>query len=274
MQRVAANDPTTYFKTLSTRKVKHIRLPAESTPEHPYLVSPPELKKYYVDGVMNPNRKNKETLKKLRARGITQYNATHGQQPEEIKGKVVKKDYFIIKKKSDYPQNYFSVKNKLVIDPAYTEKDTNDPNGFLVCTYKDSFLYLLDFFEEWLEYPEALDRLDVLYRMFNCNGAYIENKASGLSLAQGARKMKGLNAVDYEQSKVDKKARLIDKLPMFEAKRIVLVYDDSDLDQVFRLDNFVSMLTQFPDNSIHDEAVDTIVMAIDLCESAYEREWN
>lgn len=274
MQRVAANDPTPYFKTLSTRQVKHIRLPAESTPENPYLVSPPELKKYYVDGLMNPNRKTKPILNKLKSKGITKYNARYGQSPDELKGKIVKRDHFIFKKLSDFPTNFFSVKNKLVADTAYTENKNNDPSGFLIVSYKDSFLYLLDFWEQWLEFPEAVDRMAFLMRLYNCNAAYVENKASGLSVSQSIRKIKSLNAIDYQQTKADKKARLVDALPMLESKRVVIVYDDTDLEQVARMDYFLSTLTVFPDNTVHDESVDTIVMAINLCEQDYNREWN
>lgn len=274
MQRVTSNDPTTYFKVLSTRPIKHIRLPAESTAENPFIVSPPELKQYYKDGIMNPHRKGKDVLKQIKKKGTVIYNAQYGQSPDELKGKIAKRDNFIIKKLSQFAAGYFSSGNKLVADTAYTEDDKNDPSGFLICTYKDSVLYLLDFYEFWLEYPEALDKMAYLMSYHGCNAAHVENKASGKSLAQGIRKMKELNAIDYNQTKSDKRARLIDALPMIEAHRVVIVLDDTNADQMARMEYFLSCVTNFPDKTIHDESVDTLVMAIKLSDSGYEREWN
>lgn len=272
MQRVATNDPTEFFKVLSTRKVKHIRLPAED--REGVLITPQEWRQFYKNGLMNPNRKTKEALRKIESKGIVKYNAQYLQSPNDLKGKTVKRDMFVFKKKSDFPLNFFNVNNKLIGDTAYTEKDKNDPSGYLICTYKDSFLYLLDFIEVWLEYPENLDLIEKLMHSFHCNLGYLENKASGTSLAQGARKTKQLNVADYERKNIDKKALLIDiALPMLQARRVVVVYDDHDNEQIQRMDYFVTCITVFKDDTVHDEAVDTINMAVDLC-NEHQRNWS
>jgi len=58
MQRLHQEDPTELF--LKRKRVRHISLPAEIVSES--TVSPPEIVKYYVDGLLDPNRLPREVL--------------------------------------------------------------------------------------------------------------------------------------------------------------------------------------------------------------------
>lgn len=56
MQRLTQNDPTVQF--LEKKRVRHICIPAELTDN----VKPAELRKYYIDGLMDPQRLPREAL--------------------------------------------------------------------------------------------------------------------------------------------------------------------------------------------------------------------
>jgi predicted phage terminase large subunit-like protein len=58
MQRISENDPTGMMLKEWLFPIKHICLPAEITDG----INPPELRKYYVNGLMFPNRHTKEYL--------------------------------------------------------------------------------------------------------------------------------------------------------------------------------------------------------------------
>lgn len=61
MQRLHQDDPTALF--LQRKRVKHICIPAEITDD----VNPPELRKYYINGLMDPKRLPKDVLEETEA---------------------------------------------------------------------------------------------------------------------------------------------------------------------------------------------------------------
>jgi len=86
MQRLHQNDPTQHvLDTYET--VRHICLPAESVDE----IKPPDLKKYYVDGLMDPNRLSQKVLREnFKALGEFGYAGQFGQRPVPRGGAMFK----------------------------------------------------------------------------------------------------------------------------------------------------------------------------------------
>ncbi len=96
MQRLSLFDPTDVMLEISEREgaipVRHICLPAEITEDA--VVKPPELAKYYVDGLMDPVRLSRQALKNFRARGELYYSTQFQQRPYAASGGMFREEYF------------------------------------------------------------------------------------------------------------------------------------------------------------------------------------
>lgn len=92
MQRLDIEDPTKYF--LDQGNVRHICLPGEC---RNYEVKPAYLRKYYIDGLLEPNRLSQKELDALRkALGPNGYDAQVGQKPNPRGGQMFETDKFEI----------------------------------------------------------------------------------------------------------------------------------------------------------------------------------
>ena len=90
MQRLHQNDPTQNMLTMTKdkRQIKHICIPAEVTKR----VSPPELIRYYKNGLMDPVRLPREVLEQNKAYGEYHYAGQFLQWPIPFGGGTFKTD--------------------------------------------------------------------------------------------------------------------------------------------------------------------------------------
>lgn len=273
MQRIAVNDPTAYALEKWSR-VKHIKLPAEDS----FEISPPAMAKFYVDGLLNPNRKPHDILVgKKEELGTLKYNAQYGQKTESLDGKQIQPWMFNIVSEMEFQaslsaedfKSFLASKKYATADLAYTSKKKGDPSGVLVFKYWNSFLYLLDFFEWRKEAPELLSAYVQLDADEELDRSWIENKASGMSIAQMLRK-KEVNAIDYIQVNVDKPIRMLSHQGFLESRRIVVIVNIANQK---RINKFLDQLYVFPDNTVPDEGADTLEMALSLIKST-KRKWT
>lgn len=90
MQRLHEDDPTAHV--LKKRKnVKHIKLPADDS----WDIQPPELKKYYVGGLFDPERMGQDVLDdQRRILGSYKYAGQFGQDPRPREGGMFQKHWF------------------------------------------------------------------------------------------------------------------------------------------------------------------------------------
>jgi len=252
MQRLEEFDPSGYI--LETYpKVRHLCFPAEDK----YPIEPPEYKKYYRNGLMDPLRKGKEELDEERKiKSSRDYAAQYGQSPMDTEGNIIKKSYLHVISRFNLPDEIHQVPYKFWADMAYTEDEENDPSGILATKTYDRRLYVFDFVKFWEEFDGAIkatkewmDEKDSLF-----NPLEIENKANGLSVAQNLRTTHKLNAIDFIHDGKDKPARVKFFLKYFESSRIVFVKGPY-------WTSYRQNLLAFP-SAKHDEEVDTTVMAI------------
>jgi len=98
MQRLHQDDPTGHLITKKNKRIKHICLPGEiRTKGSEKKVSPPALKKYYTDGLLDPRRMDASVLKEMEADlGQYGYAGQVGQDPSPPKGGMFKVDRFVI----------------------------------------------------------------------------------------------------------------------------------------------------------------------------------
>lgn len=99
MQRLAQGDPSGVWIRKSkqqNKKIRHICLPGELGMYEQY-VQPPELKKYYVDGLLDPKRMSRETLNNLMIDlGQYGYAGQIGQNPTPPGGGMFKADRLVV----------------------------------------------------------------------------------------------------------------------------------------------------------------------------------
>jgi predicted phage terminase large subunit-like protein len=82
MQRLAQNDPTGYMTNRGVGKIRQFCIPAELTDD----VTPPELKKKYVDGLMDPIRIPRAVLEEEKEKGDYFYSSQFLQNPIPLGG--------------------------------------------------------------------------------------------------------------------------------------------------------------------------------------------
>ncbi len=95
MQRLHQNDPTGHMldKVRRNKKIQHICLPAELTAN----VSPPECEAYYVNGLMDPIRLNREVLEDQREELLEDgYSCQYLQDPVPRGGALFKVDRLVL----------------------------------------------------------------------------------------------------------------------------------------------------------------------------------
>lgn len=201
MQRLHENDATgVKLKQLEkdpNLKIKHICLPASDD----YPIYPPELKLKYIDGVLDPLRKPKAILNDFKSKlGSFGYASQMGQQPKSTEGNIVKSKWFGWYDKQDFLNLIHSKKIAVdfFIDTAYDEKSlkNNDPSGFISFAVYQKNCYILNWSEEWLEFPD----LEIYIKNYQKEheGDYkslilIEPKASGKSTVQSLKRYTSLN---------------------------------------------------------------------------------
>lgn len=254
MQRLHEDDLTGYLLKNSPEDYLHICLPATVSEK----VNPPEYINLYKDGLLDPTRLSAKTLAGFRKTlGERGYGGQYDQSPAPLEGGIWKRNWFDIVSPLILRRDIENEPVHFYVDGAYTEKTTNDPTGILAAFKQDNFIYILDFTEVWLDFPNLIKFLQEYVRRFQYSyrsRIVIEPKASGLSVVQQLRAMSQLNVVEGIPPKDDKLTRANSVAPTIEARRVRLV------DGVYAV-NYIEKVSTFP-NASHDEATDLTVMAI------------
>lgn len=254
MQRLHEEDLTGYLLKKSAEDYLHICLPATVSDR----VSPPEYKKYYTDGLLDPVRLSAKTLGGFRSTlGERGYSGQYDQSPAPLQGGIWKKHWFDIISPYMLQRDVENSPIHFYIDGAFTEKTENDPTGLMACFKQDGYLYILDFTEVWLDFPSLIKYIQEYVMRFQYtyrSRIVIEPKANGLSIIQQLRSISGLNVMQGVPPKDDKITRANSVAPTIEGRRVRLV------DGTFAPD-YLEKVTTFP-NASHDESVDLTVMAV------------
>lgn len=255
MQRLHVADLTGYLLDLHPEKYTHICLPAELTKD----IKPVELRDYYIDGLLDPNRLDRISLQDFKTiLGTRGYVGQYGQTPSVEEGNIIKEEWFDIISPSVITRDSKISPIKFTLDSAYTDNTENDPSGILTYFIKENCLYILDFQEKWLGFPQLLSFIQAHvknYQYTDQSNIIVEPKASGKSIVQQLHVSSMLNIFEGIAPDTDKKTRTYANTPLMESRRVKIV-DGS------YVKDFMSRLKNFP-NDEHDEAVDCLNMAID-----------
>jgi predicted phage terminase large subunit-like protein len=261
MQRLHEEDLTGHLldpKKGRPAEHEHICIPAEYDEN---TVQPPELKSFYKDNLFWLTRFGRLTLAAYhKALGSLQYAGQLNQRPVPPEGNLFKRAWFQIIKAEHIQRDREKHPIEFFVDTAYTEKQENDPTGLLACFKKDGDIYIVNFSEVWMEFPELIKFVPQYVRLndyTNYSVINIEPKASGKSTVQQLKSQTQLNVIEIESEilKDDKVTRATAISPIAQAGRIKIVEGPWN-------EKFISQLCSFPKAS-HDEAVDTLVYAVD-----------
>lgn len=258
MQRLHDEDSTGHDLKKKGKRIEHICMPGELTDD----VKPEEIRKYYIGGLLDPERLSREVLDQMKLDlGSYGYAGQVLQTPIKAGGNMIKEEWFgrfslIDLKKEVY--NFMDVPWNFTIDSAYTDKGDGDATAILAYCKLMNNLYIRDCAAVRLEMPELLKFIpEFVYRNGYNSGSriYIEPKASGLSVAQMMKRNTDLNIIIDEPPTASKEQRVAEASPFMEAGRCYL------LDGASFIRNFLEELKIFP-LADHDDQVDVLTMAI------------
>ena len=247
MQRLHEQDPTGMLLSLEGgRPIKHICLPAEITDLD--NIKPKALKKYYIDGLLDPRRMpSKELINQKVLAGSTEYAGQFLQSPRAEGGNIWNLEWWKYYKElpMDRPLSIYQS-----WDTAFKEKQIND---FSVCTtwfeFKHGY-YLVDLFEKKLQYPDLKSQMILKYEQYRAGFVLVEDKASGTPAIQELRMNTGMTYFEINPEG-DKIQRANACSPTIESGN---VYIPSNKSWVSKM---VDQCSAFP-NVENDDIVDSI----------------
>lgn len=220
MQRLHEDDPTGHMLAKKGKRIKHICLPCDTS----FPIQPSELRSNYVNGLLDPQRLDRDSLAEQKLDlGSYAYAGQMGQQPAPDEGGLIKKAWFDI---VDMKLEWIGKTINFTVDTAYTEKETNDETAVLGFFTDNNCMYIVSADEVWQEFPELTKYLP---EFCNQNGytaesrIYVEPKASGLSLIQQLKRSSQLNIITDDPPKDDKITRVRSISAILEAKRVKLI---------------------------------------------------
>ncbi len=252
MQRIHQSDPSAVM--MAKKNVKHICLPAELTAD-----TTEEFKKYYIKGLFDIKRLPVEILAETKTElGSTSYSGQYLQNPIPVEGGILKNNWFkyitygelLLKAKEAKTK----LKYELYVDPAYTDKTSNDPSGFVITTKFENNLYVIYANSDWLEFPDLVSYVKKLTDDYNITMVYLEPKASGKSVVQTLKKTTGINVTELESTTDSKLTRVSAASPSFESGRVIIVEGTWNK-------RFVDECTSFPLGT-NDDMLDAVVYSV------------
>lgn len=221
---------------------------------------------YHVSDYVNDPRKPGEALWperheakkyfKMKDTSPRTYWSLAQQEPAPLEGNILKRESFQVVKIKDVPKEALRALKHFVADTAYTKNSDNDPSAILCYSVYNNAIYLWDYSRFWKEFSGAKGTIIEFVEDWGSGKSrlYIEPKASGLSIYQSIKDETLLNVRKYRLTDGDKISRLNAVEDKISSGRVYLIHGAWN-------DQFIKECISFP-NAKHDEAVDTLVMAV------------
>lgn len=246
MQRLHESDPSGHLLG-KKNKPKHINLPAELTDN----VRPIELKEYYIDGLLDPIRIDRQVIEESKdALGSYGYSGQFMQEPTPEGGEIWQK-WFIEVDDREFPDIYNMSGVGTDWDLAYTKDDTNSASACVSSGKINEKMYIFDIDYRFLEFPDLIN-----FMKSKKGPHYIEAKATGKSAKQTLLSM-GIPSIEVNVKGGDKVARARMSTPFAESG---LCYIKKSLADMLYNDSKQGII-KFPNNT-HDDLADAVSQAI------------
>ena len=173
MQRLHEDDPTAHF--LKRKNVKHICIPGRETDR----INPPELRKFYINGLFDVVRLDDEALEEEKEAGSFAYNAQILQYPLDEENMIFNPEWW--QYYTELPQMDRIIQSW---DTAFDNKKKlkDDGNAFNVChtwgVNKDGF-FLIDEYRAKVSFNSLVTAVIDLSNDYKPDKIIIEDAASG-----------------------------------------------------------------------------------------------
>ncbi len=213
MQRLHENDLTGHILSSDAgQDWVHLMLPMRYEPDRASILYPNAIgwsdPRTEEGELLTPERYDEASVSRLeRQLGPFQAAGQLQQRPEPKGGGIIKRDYW----KDWESENYPSVSYVLAsIDTAYTTKEENDYSAMTVWgVFEDDHevprVMLMNAWRAKLEFHELVEKIAATNKKFKVDHLLIENKASGLSVAQEIRRVYGYE--DWSVQLIDPKGQ-------------------------------------------------------------------
>jgi len=204
-----------------------------------------------------PEKHSFQELEQIRQANRYNFAGQYMQHPAPEEGGEWRKEWFIIKDKSEIPIN--SLKWELIIDGAYTKNTANDPSGFQIGSKWENNYIIASSVDKYLELPELLKFIPshIEASQLKVHLTLVEPKASGKSISQMIYSQTRLNIAEIKtqfvnNSKIEN-ARACS--PYIESGRVILIKGSWN-------EAFLNQVGTFP-NAKHDEHIDLTCYGIE-----------
>ena len=196
-------------------------------------------------------------LEQIRQANSYTFAGQYMQEPAPDEGGEWKKEWFIIKDKSEIPIN--TLDWKLIIDGAYTENTKNDPTGFQIGAKYGNDYVILCSVDKYMELPNLLKEVPLFISSWavKVGLVMIEPKASGKSLKQMLINTTRLNVTEIKTPFVNnsKMENVRACSNYIEGGRVILIKGSWN-------EPFLKQVGTFP-NAKHDEHIDLTCYGIE-----------
>lgn len=283
-QRLAENDLTGHILEREAAGWTHLCLPMRYEPDRAFKNSIGWEDPREKEGdLLWPDRFGDEEVTRLeRALGPFMAAGQLQQRPEPAGGGIIKRDWWKLWPDSTFPPMDYIVAS---LDTAYTSKTSNDPSAMTIWgifttdasavahrtigadgrpqyidrAYNESApkVMMMHAWTERLEFHDLVEKVAKTCKALKVDKLLIENKASGISVAQEMRRLYGNEgfAVQLSDPKsLDKMARLYSVQHLF-SEGMIYAPDKKWTEEV------ITQVGQFPKGRF-DDLVDTVSMAI------------
>lgn len=282
-QRTFENDLTGYILETEADEWVHLMIPMRYEPDRSFVTSIGWKDPRHVSGeLMWPERFGEAAVKRLEKRlGPFATAGQLQQRPEPAGGGIIKRDWWLLWDRDVFPPMDFIMG---VLDTAYTEDTMNDPSGMIVWgifaetkatssrmidtegrpIYMDRTIseggphaMLMNAWDDRLELHQLVLKVAETAIKYKIDMLVIENKASGISVAQEIRRLysnEKFSVQLFDPKSQDKIARLYSIQHLF-AEGLIYAPNRPWSERV------ITQVGQFPKGK-HDEFVDLTSMGL------------
>jgi predicted phage terminase large subunit-like protein len=267
MQRLSPKDPTG-FQIARDNKWEHLYLPNEFEPDNRCVTKifrdPRETK----NELLWPAIITEEVTRQKKADlGKSGYEAQYQQRPTIEEGEILKRKHWRYYR--ELPPNlaiYFG------LDSAHEEGKENDFSVWIILGKHGENYYILHMVRQKLTYPDLKNKNNQLLAQWRPMREFVENKSSGIPLAQELDRTVYKNIIEPINPKGDKTARAHSITPILEAGNLLLPEEDGIMYKDIRLTNswvpiFLDETAEFPKGD-HDDIVDALTLPLNALKVA------
>lgn len=265
MQRLHEDDLTGHILGSNNSDWVHLMLPMRYEPERAKILYPNAIgwsdPRTEEGELLTPERYDEISVDRLE-RQLGPFGAAGQlqQRPEPKGGGILKREYWIDWERETYPEVEFVI---ATVDTAYTTKEENDFSAMTVWGVFNNDqdvpqIMLMNGWQARMELNELVERIASTAKKFKVDHLIVENKASGISVAQEIRRLYAYE--DFSVQLIDPKGG--DKVARAYSVQHILAEGIVHAPMAFSwADMVVTQCSQFPKGK-HDDIVDTVTMAL------------